>query len=294
MNAVAYNSEEVSVARTDRTWKGKGMLKIGDFARLGQVSVETLRHYDTLGLLKPAEVDPLTGYRYYAHHQLGRLNRILALKDLGLSLEQIAPMLEGEISAEQLKGMLKLKRAEIEIRIGAEHETLSRVEARLRQIEDEAGVPPTDVVLKSVRPLLVASIRRVLPSYHQLLPLFEEMMVYLTPFQLIQWRALTIWHDPQYRPADVDVEAAITLNTAVPSTDAIRVYELPAGSMASIVHNGAFDQLPNAYRALEAWVAANGYRVCGGKRELYHYAQDPLRSDDDSYVTEIQFPVVKA
>ena len=96
------------------------MLKIGDFSRRSQVSVETLRYYDTLGLLKPRDVDPLTGYRYYAFHQLGRLNRILALKDLGFSLEQIASMLEGDVSAEQLKKMLKLKQVEIELNISAE------------------------------------------------------------------------------------------------------------------------------------------------------------------------------
>jgi DNA-binding transcriptional MerR regulator len=136
------------------------MLKIGDFSRLGQVSIDTLRHYDTLGLLKPAEVDPSTGYRYYAYQQLGRLHRILALKDIGLSLEQIAPMLEGDVSAEQLKGMLKLKRVEIAEHIDTEHERLARVEARLKQIEIESSFSAHDVILKDVRPQLVASIRK--------------------------------------------------------------------------------------------------------------------------------------
>jgi DNA-binding transcriptional MerR regulator len=93
------------------------MLKIGDFSRLGQISVDTLRHYDTLGLLKPTVVDQATGYRYYTFQQLGRLKRILALKDLGLSLEQIVPFMEDEVSTEQLKGMLKLKQMEITQRI---------------------------------------------------------------------------------------------------------------------------------------------------------------------------------
>ena len=69
------------------------MLKIGYFARISQVTVKTLHHYDRIGLLKPAHVDPFTSYRYYTIDQLGQLNRILALKDLGLSLEQIAQLL---------------------------------------------------------------------------------------------------------------------------------------------------------------------------------------------------------
>src|SRR5690242_15155271 len=130
--------------------KDIAMLKIGDFARRSQVSLDTLRHYDTLGLLKPAEVDPFTGYRYYAFHQLGRLNRILALKDLGLSLEQVAQMLENDVSAEQLKGMLKLKRSEIEARIDEDHERIARVEARLKQIEMEEHMPNHEVIIKNV------------------------------------------------------------------------------------------------------------------------------------------------
>ncbi|MBE9472709.1 MAG: MerR family transcriptional regulator, partial [Chloroflexi bacterium] len=73
------------------------MFKIGDFSRISQVSVKTLRYYDEIGLLKPAHVDRFTGYRYYSVDQSPRLNRILALKDLGLSLEQIARLLDGEL-----------------------------------------------------------------------------------------------------------------------------------------------------------------------------------------------------
>jgi len=65
------------------------MLKIGDFARLGQVSVRMLRNYDELGLLTPAHIDQWTSYRSYTADQLARLNRIVALKGLGFSLEAV-------------------------------------------------------------------------------------------------------------------------------------------------------------------------------------------------------------
>jgi len=270
------------------------MLKIGDFSRLSQVSVDTLRHYDTLGLLKPAEVDSATGYRYYAYHQLGRLNRILALKDLGLSLEQIAPMLAGEISAEQIQGMLKLKRAEIESHIDQEHERLARVEARLRQIQMEAHMPNYEVVIKNVRPQLIASTRRVMPAHNQIIPLYQELLAYLAPFNLTQTIPITIWRDDSFRERDVDTEVAMTLKTPVPETDRVKVYELPGGTLASIVHNGAYNTLNQAYTALNAWLDQNNYRITGSARELYHYSQAPLRFDDDSYVTEVQLPVEKA
>jgi DNA-binding transcriptional MerR regulator len=269
------------------------MLRIGDFSRLGQVSIDTLRHYDTIGLLKPIEVDASTGYRYYSFHQLGKLNRILALKDLGLSLEQIAPMLEGEVSAEQLEGMLKLKRAEIEEHIDSEHERLARVEARLKQIESESNLSSHDVVIKNVRPLLVASIRRVIPSHDQVIHLFNELLDFLVPYDLRQWRALTIWRDEGYREREIDAEAAISLKTPVPETASVKVYELPGGTMASAVHNGPYNKLYQAHNVLNAWIETNGYCMRGPARDLYHYAQEPLRDDDETYVTEVQVPVEK-
>jgi DNA-binding transcriptional MerR regulator len=90
------------------------MFKISDFSRLCRLSVKALRYYDELGLLKPAQIDRFTGYRYYSIDQLPRLNRILALKDLGLSLEQIGGLLDSGLSPDQLRGMLKLKRAKLQ------------------------------------------------------------------------------------------------------------------------------------------------------------------------------------
>ena len=118
------------------------MLKIGDFSRLGQVSVRTLHHYDQRGLLKPAEIDDGSGYRFYSVDQLPRLNRILALKDLGFSLDQIGHLVEGNFPAERLRGMLTLKQAEIERQLTEGRARLARVEARLRQIENEGESPP--------------------------------------------------------------------------------------------------------------------------------------------------------
>jgi DNA-binding transcriptional MerR regulator len=115
------------------------MFKIGDFARLGQVSSRMLRYYDQLGLLVPRHTDKWSGYRYYTIDQLGQLNRIIALKELGLTLEQIGDLVadSNRISAERLRGMLTLKRAEIARTLQEEQRRLGRVEARLRQIEME-------------------------------------------------------------------------------------------------------------------------------------------------------------
>ena len=87
------------------------MIRIVDFSKLSRVTVKTLRYYDEVGLLQPAHVDNTTGYRYYAYSQLPRLNRILALKDLGFSLEEICKLLSDALTVEQMHGMLKLRQA---------------------------------------------------------------------------------------------------------------------------------------------------------------------------------------
>ena len=111
------------------------MLKIGDFSSLSQVSIKTLRYYDERGLLSPAHIDADTGYRYYSAAQLSRLHRILALKDFGFSLEQIAKCLEDNVTAEQMRGMLALRQAEQQARVEEERDRLSRLQSRIRLIE---------------------------------------------------------------------------------------------------------------------------------------------------------------
>src|SRR5262245_19086832 len=104
------------------------MFRIGEFSRIARVWARLLRYYDELGLLKPGVVDGLSGYRYYTSSQLQRLNRILVLKELGLSLEQIGEVIDQDASANQLRAMLDARRA-------AAERALADETARLRQIE---------------------------------------------------------------------------------------------------------------------------------------------------------------
>ena len=134
------------------------MLTIGAFARLGGVSVRALRHYEAVGVLVPATVDPATGYRYYRAAQLERLHRVQALQDLGLSLQQLVPVLDGGLTAAQLSGMLALKRAELTERVTEDQARLARVEQRLRYIEMEDDMS-LDFVIKHIPALRVAEFR---------------------------------------------------------------------------------------------------------------------------------------
>ena len=285
------------------------MFKIGDFSRISQVSVKTLRYYDEIGLLRPAQVDRFTGYRYYSVDQSHRLNRILALKDLGLSLEQIARLLDDELPPAQIRGMLRMRQMELEQQVREDQARLARVEARLRQIEQEDKMPTYDVVLKKVEPQTVVAIRDVISTYGDQGSLWKELSVYLEQHGAKAISpSLTIYYDTEYRERDVDVEVATPVSAPLPGNERVKVRELPGTeSMACVIHQGSYDTLDQAYAALLTWIEANGYRVTGPDREVYLRCPDNdydapeavgyeeyLADTPDACVTEVQFPVEEA
>lgn len=266
------------------------MIRIGDFSALCRVSVKTLRHYDERGLLRPARVDPATGYRYYSASQLAVLHRVLALKDLGFSLGQVASLLRDGVTAEQLRGMLRLRRAEQEDCLSDERSRLARIDAYLNLIEREGRTMGTEVVVKEVDPQWVASVREILPAYPDVGCLFPEIFAGLGG-EVGAARAAAIWHDAEHKEHDVDAEAAVYLPNPVVVSGRLRVYQLPGALMACAVHHGAYNRLNQSYETILRWIEANGYRVAGPIRELYLQCAQPVRQDDESYVTEIQVPV---
>lgn len=268
-----------------------GMLKIGDFSILSRISIKTLRFYDEVGLLQPTFVDPESGYRYYSVALLPRLHRILALKEMGFPLEQIAKMLEKDISIEDLRGMFVIRKAEQEMRVREEQERLARLQARLSLIEKEKTMP-NDVLIKQVPEQWMASIRQILPNYPAIGMLYGEIVSALGPNPPIG-TSVALWHDEGYKESDVDGEAGFLLKGPLQASGRVKVYELPAVTAASIIHNGSYKRISEAYNELFRWIGANGYRPCGPTRELYLKCSMPVRQDDESYVTEIQAPVEK-
>jgi DNA-binding transcriptional MerR regulator len=201
------------------------VLRIGDLSALSQVSIKALRHYDALGLLKPARVDDATGYRYYSAAQLPRIYRLLALKDLGFPLDQIGALLEEGITIEQLRGMLRLRRAEQQDHVRDEQERLARIDARLMLIEKEERMT-TDVVIKEISPQWIASVRDVIPSYPDVGRLYPEVYAGLVS-QAAGGIAVALWHDNEYKERDVDAEAGVYIEGSMSPGGRVRVYELP-------------------------------------------------------------------
>ena len=273
------------------------MFKIGDFSKLSCVSVKTLRYYDELGLLKPAHVDHFTGYRYYSADQLPQLNRILALKDLGFSLEQTVRLLEGMLVPAQMREILRMKQAELYQRVQDEQARLVRVEARLRLIEREDAMPEYDVVLKRIEAKTVASARKVAPTFGEM-QLFEHEVHSaleqhgLTPIA----PSLNIYHHMGLLDRDMEIEVAApvdptsSIDIALPSGERITTRVLPAVQvMACLTQRVTDDTIAESYNAMGMWIQSNGYRIVGPSREI---CQSLEQSDKTgTFLIEIQFPV---
>lgn len=273
------------------------MFKIGEFSKLSLVSVKALRYYDELGLLKPERVDMFTGYRYYSAQQLSRLNRILALKDMGLSLEQVAQLLDQDLTPDQIRGMLRLKQVELRQQLQEGQDRLVRIEAWLEAFNQEVTMPAYDVILKKVAPLWVAQIRGKAPTMEKigltLDVLFDRVMEYITlNGATIVFPGITIYYDPEYCEHDVDVGACLAFEGSLGEGECVKIEELPGfETVASVIHHGSFSTMNQAYSAIFKWMEMNGYSIIGPNRELnLEYERG---GDQSKFVTELQFPVRK-
>ncbi|ORT54041.1 MerR family transcriptional regulator [Streptomyces sp. CB03238] len=272
------------------------MFTIGDFARHGRVSVRMLRHYDAIGLLRPAHVDPYSGYRFYEAGQLARLNRVIALKDLGFTLDQVRSILDEQVGAEELRGMLRLRQAELESAMSEAAARLARVGARLRAIESEGHMSTQDVVVKSVPGARLAELTGVAAGFGPgeigpvITPLYQELCARLEAAGVTAFGpGIAYYEDAPAGDGSIVVHAGMTVPAGVTVPD-VEIVELPGlGQAATVVHRGPMDDLLPTIQTLATWIDTNGYRSAGYSRELYlECPEDPAK-----WVTEIQEPVVR-
>jgi effector-binding domain-containing protein len=167
------------------------------------------------------------------------------------------------------------------------------VEARLRRIQEEGNVSEYEIVVKSIEPALIASVRDTIQGYPEIGRLYGELYPYLGRQGVFAPKCGAIWHDQEHRESDIDTEAFVFLKKPVREGDRVKVRELPAvRSAACLVHKGSYRRLDEAYGSMMEWIAGNGYRITGPNREIY--LKGGQKPDDESYVTELQFPVEKA
>ena len=270
------------------------MFVIGEFARHGRVSVRMLRHYDAIGLLEPTWIDPATGYRFYDASQLSRLNRIVALKNLGFSLQHVASMLDDQVSTAELRGMLRLRQTELQEQIATDTARLAQVQARLLALESEAN-QMAPVVVKRIEPLRVAELTGTAAGYEpQFITPVIQRLYHELPRQLctagiaITGPGVAYYEDTGGDTGAIQVHAALPIADgpdAPREFDVVCLGEIPAA--ATLIHHGSMDNVLVSIQTLARWIDGSGYQSLGYARELTLKLSD-IRDD---WVTELQEPI---
>lgn len=269
------------------------MFTIGDFATMGRVSVRMLRHYDSIGLLSPARVDEFSGYRYYEAEQLRRLNRVMALKDLGFTLAEVGRIIDADVDTAELRGMLRLRKAQVETQIAVESDRLGRIEARLRMIEREGTMSTTSVVVKSVAPLRVATVSGRAESNNSedvgpvIQGLFGRLFAALGAAGVEPAGPIVATYAPT-ADGGLAVTAACTVGDDV-VVDGLDIVTLDGiDAVASYVHHGEMVDIGEGYQALATWIEDNGHRTDGTAREVYLVSHP---EPEERWQTELQMPI---
>ncbi len=265
------------------------LYKIGLFSQMNKVTVKALRYYDDIDLLKPAYVDENSGYRYYTSSQLPALHQILALRQMGFTLEEIKEVQNG-ISEKKL--LLK-KKSELMRKIAEETMKLSQVECYLLQMDDDSEY---HVILKELPEVIVASMRKVIPSYDALFDIVPPMgaeMERLGCICEIPEYCFSIYHYDEYKECDIDVEICEAVIEKKEDSHMLTFKTVEkVETAACMLHKGSYEGFPKAYAAVLKWVEENGFEIIDYPRESYIDGVWNKDSEGD-WLTEIQFPVKK-
>ena len=266
------------------------MLRIGDFARLGGLTVRALRHYEAEGLLAPAQVDEATGYRSYRFEQLAALDRILALRDLGFSLADVRDLVASDAGVSSLLERLRRQRTRIAAEVERQSSRLRRLEALWRSISADPEAAALSVRVRPIPDVRAMTIRaRVRSQGAPIAALFEEAearaardRVDRSPFLLFH--------------AALDVEACVPVRAASRGPG-VRI--VPGAPLAGVVtYAGAYAQTRSLHARMLRWLERSGMRASGPLREVYHrfgadqrgYRLPPKRlaPSPEQFVTELQ------
>lgn len=273
------------------------MYSIGDLAQLGGVTPRMLRHYHELGLLVPAEVDDGTGYRRYHETQLADLLQLLALKGLGFSLSDIGRVAKGGVNPAELRGMLLLRRTELEAELAEASARLERVESHIRRLENEMSNKSdraVDVATKRLPAVHLAVASGVSPTFNSadigpvIQPLYPRLLDALVSAGIDIVGSPTAYYDDA-ADGGIGVHAGFPVDPSITELAGFEIVDLPEVELAAAaVHLGDMATVDvDTVAPVLGWIEANGFRTTGYSREVYLHCPDDL----SQWRTELQFPI---
>lgn len=285
------------------------MFRIREFSQLTRVSIKTLRHYDRLGLLVPAYVDPRTRYRHYAARQAPRLYHILALRDLGFPLAHVVEILAGESRTGSLRRLLEQRRGEIRSQIAFERQRLAQVDAALLELgKGPRARPALRPVLRELPPMRVAARRlRVRDLDLGAQQLFEAVEADAARAGVRRsGPPVLVYHDRDHREAGADIEAGVPVLATARTAGRSRIRTLARVPRAAcVVYTGGTERWRAILRELLTWLERRRLAPAGPTREVFiQFAAGGLEhlrlpraylvERPEDFVTEMQIPVRRA
>lgn len=273
------------------------MFNIGKFSQLVRVSPRMLRHYEKCGLFYPAEIDKVNGYRLYSAAQIPLLLKIINLRDVGFSIEEIKDILDDFEDNGYIGEALENKSAAIQASIAEENRKMERLSVTREKIE-KGNFTTTcrDIVLKEIPKSKVLSLRKIVPDYSYQVALWEKMYNFIGEndlYLLLEENVIAIYHEKEYKERDVDIEVAVLVKELRQNSGDFIFKELDAVLAATVICDGSYEKtLPEGEAVLARWVEENGYEIVGSER-AYGMKHPYNEQDPNKFQTEIQFPVQK-
>ena len=268
------------------------MLKIGEFSKLSRVSIRMLRHYDEIGLLKPAEIDRFTGYRYYNPDQLPVIGRITALKDMGFQLADIVKILDVYDDRETLDDYFAMRQAELKEITETAHYQMRLLDTARKRLRKEQNMS-YNVSIKTIPERYAATVHMTIPRYEDEGLVWQILNEETAPLNVIPAEPCLVaaeYLDDEYKEEDVELVAWKTVKGDYPDTEHVKFKTLPAVKVASCMVKGGYDQMPEVYGAVISWVNDNGYECDGPMFNIYHVSPHETQNPDE-FVTEVCYAV---
>ncbi len=280
----------------------RGLLQIGELARLGGVSVKALRFYDDQGLLRPEHVDPKTGYRYYTLDQAATLAIITNLRFVDFSISEISHILNaGDGDSGSVKSAIEEKQKTLE----RERATLAgriKIAKILAQASASGYVTPPTLKLTRLEPQRVYSVQRKVP--HLGAPVTEMFEAAETRAAEEKARAplapFLIFHDRPDQEADLEVEVCIPVTEEMQEAESVKTIK-GADIACTVVYAGGYFKTETLFAQMIGWIEHAGLQPSGPLREVYHrFGADQesyrlpkkmLAQSSRDFLTELQIPL---
>ncbi len=270
------------------------MFQIGEFSRLNKITVRTLRYYDEVDLLKPYFIDEESGYRYYDADQISVLSSILLYRRLGFSISEIKGLIKNTENRERMIRYFEKKQELINDEISELQKTEKELEKNLMRLKNGGKIMENNIVIKELKEVFVASMRKKIKNYGDLNKIYPEMGELMRAEKLTCAKpsyCFTLYHDKEYKESDIDIEICEAITELKEDKGELKYKKIDrVETAATLFHKGPYEILPELYSQVGDWIEKNGYEIIGLARESYINGIWNEKNPDN-WLTEIQIPV---